>query len=224
MRPLTALLLTLCAGLAVAAPPALDLPAEVRPANGYARLTPKTDAVSVVYVALDGVYPFPSEELKNPRAFVLPAAGLKDGRYRFVAVAAGKGGEQSQGEFVVIVGKADPGPEPAPGPSPKPPEPKPAPVAGTLYVVVVEETSQRTPELARVLNDAAFWGGLKGKDVLHRFYDKDAPEVVTQKYLPHATKAGLPAVLLMDKAGKVLDAKKLAATADVDAMLREVGR
>jgi hypothetical protein len=223
MRPLTALLLFLCAAVAAAAPPTLDLPAEVRPANGYARLTPKTDAVSVVYVALDGVYPFPSEELKNPRAFVLPAAGLKDGRYRFVAVAAGKGGEQSQGEFVVVVGKADPGPEPAPGPSPKP-EPKPAPVAGTLYVVVVEETSARTPELARVLNDAAFWGGLKGKDVLYRFYDKDAPEVVTQKYLPYANKAGLPAVLLMDKAGKVLDAKKLAATADVDAMLREVGR
>ena len=225
MRPLTALLLTLTAGLAVAAPPTLDLPSEVRPANGYARLTPKTDAVSVVYVALDGAFPFPSEELKNPKAFVLPAAGLKDGRYRFVAVAAGKGGEQSSGEFVVVVGKGEPSPEPEPGPSPKPgPEPKPAPVTGPLYVVVVEETSARTPELARVLNDAAFWGSMKGKDVLHRFYDKDAPEVTTQKYMPHATKAGLPAVLLMDRAGKVLDAKRLTATADVDAMLREVGR
>jgi hypothetical protein len=115
VKPVLSALLFLVTSAALAAPPTLELPAEVTPVNGYARLTPKTDAVSVVYVALDKVYPFPSEELKNPRSFVLPVAGLKDGRYTFVAVAAGKGGEQTQGQFAVVVGK--------PGPTPKPDDP-----------------------------------------------------------------------------------------------------
>jgi hypothetical protein len=145
----------LCAGLfldavlAVGAPPVLDLPAEVRPVNGYARLTPKTDAVSIRYVALDGVYAFPSEELKDGRRFVLPAAGLKDGRYRFVAVAAGKTGEQSEAEFVVIVGKVvppGPGPNPPPGPTPDPdPVDPPAPIPhdGFRVLMVFEKDTLR---------------------------------------------------------------------------------
>lgn len=223
MRLTLAAVLTLVATVAAAAPPQLDLPAEVVPVNGYARLTPKTDAVGVVYVALDGAFPFPSEELKNPRTFVLPVAGLKDGRYRFVAVAAGKTGEQAQGQFVVVVGKADPWPGPSPDPKPGP-DPKPAPVAGTLFLVVVEETSARTPEVARVLGDAAFWGGMKARDVNWRHYDKDAAEVARLGYMPHASKVGLPAVLVLDRAGKVLDARKLTTAADVDATLKGYGR
>jgi hypothetical protein len=122
MRPLLSAALFALAATAAAAPPTLDIPAEVRPVNGYVRFAPKTDGVSVTYVALDGVYPFPSDELKDARRFILPAAGLKDGRYRFVAVAAGKGGEQSQAEFSVLVGK-----EPAPPPIPPTPDPTPVP-------------------------------------------------------------------------------------------------
>lgn len=209
MRPLTALLLTLCAGLAVAAPPALDLPAEVRPANGYARLTPKTDAVSITYVALDGVYPFPSEELKNPRAFVLPAAGLKDGRYRFVAVAAGKGGEQSQGEFVVVVGKADPGPEPGPAPRPTPEPPAPIAEPGFRVLFVFEAESLTTYPRGQVnamrAKDVADYLAAKcvkgpdGKTPETRAYDQHTPMDAAPKLWKDAMarpRASLPWVVV----------------------------
>ena len=89
------------AASALAAPPKLTIPAEVKPVGGYVRFTPDTDAVSVVYVSLDGLDPFPSEELKDPRRFLLPVAGVKDGKYRFAAVAASKDGEQARADFVV---------------------------------------------------------------------------------------------------------------------------
>lgn len=113
------------AGMAVAAPPQLEIPAEVSPDGQYVRFVPKTDAVSVVYVPLDGVEPFPAEFLKDQRAFVLDRASLAPNKaYRFVAVAAGKGGEQSRKEFRVVNG-TPPTPVPVPVPVPVPPTPKP---------------------------------------------------------------------------------------------------
>ncbi len=112
MRSL-ALLALLVPG-AAAAPPAVDIPPEVRPAGQYVLFAPRTDAVSVEYVGLDGVEPLPAALLKDARTFVLDTRGLARGRYRFVAVAAGGTGEQARAAFAVVVG--DPGPTPPPGP------------------------------------------------------------------------------------------------------------
>lgn len=111
----------------LAAPPKLEIPAEVKPVQGYVTVEPVTDAASVTYVALDGVFPFPSKLLKDPRTFVLPAGGLKEGRYRFVAVAASKEGDQATAEFTAVIGAPPVPPGPGPGPGPNPPTP-PSPV------------------------------------------------------------------------------------------------
>lgn len=100
----------------------LDIPAEVKPAGGYARFTPKTNAVSIVYIGLDGIDAFPSEELRDPRRFLLPVGAVQAGRYRFAAVAAGRDGTQQRADFVVVVGDA---PVPIPGPQPPTPGPQP---------------------------------------------------------------------------------------------------
>lgn len=100
----------------------LDVPAEITPHGGYARFTPKTNAVSIVYVGLDGIDPFPSEELRDARRFLLPVGGVAEGRYRFAAVAAGPDGVQARADFVVLVGNS-----PIPPPGPKPPGPLPQP-------------------------------------------------------------------------------------------------
>jgi hypothetical protein len=116
------------ASLALAAdpgePPKLDIPAEIVPTGGRVYLKPKTDAVAVTYVGLDAVDPFPAEELRDPRTFLLDARCLKPGRYRFAAVAASEGGAQVRADFAVVVG--DPPKPPAPGPTP-PPGPSPSP-------------------------------------------------------------------------------------------------
>jgi hypothetical protein len=109
----------------LAAPPEIDIPAEVTPSGDYATVVPKTTAVSVRYVPQSGISAFPSEFLKDPRAFVLPVRGRAPGRYEFTAVGASKTGEQADRKFAVVVGKAPPGPNP-PGPTPPdPPGPKP---------------------------------------------------------------------------------------------------
>lgn len=180
-------------GVAPAAPPSLELPAEVVPVNGYARLTPKTDAVSIVYVALDGAFPFPSEELKNPRAFVLPAAGLATGRYRFVAVAAGKGGEQSQGEFVVVVGGGGKLPDP------KPKDPVTPPGKAKYYFVVVRPDGPASPAFTKIMADSA-WAQLRIWD--HTVKDKTQTEAKLLNI--NVPTAQLPAVvtLLVSEDGK----------------------
>lgn len=106
MHTLALLLLT------AAAPPTVDIPSEVRPGGQYVLFTPRTDAVSVEYIGLDGVEPLPAALLKDARTFVLDTRGLARGRYRFVAVAAGNSGEQARAVFAVVVG--DPGPPPGP--------------------------------------------------------------------------------------------------------------
>lgn len=89
---------------AVALPPKIEVAPEQKPVDGWVRVVPQTDAVSVVYVSLDGLSPFPSEELKDPRRLIIPVHSVKEGRYRFAAVASSKTGEQTRVDFVVLVG------------------------------------------------------------------------------------------------------------------------
>lgn len=127
-------MLLLWAAPLFAAPPSLEIPAEVKATGDYVVVQPKTDAVSVLYVALSGIEPFPSAILKDPRTFVLPVRGLAKGRYAFAAVGAGREGEQSRVDFVVLVGASSP---PLPPDPPKPPE-TPVPGTGQLYAVIVQ--------------------------------------------------------------------------------------
>lgn len=116
-----ALVLLVFACVALAAPPALVIPGEVKPVGDYARWTPGADttAKAITFVPLSGVDPFPSDLLKDPRAFVLPVRGLAAGRYRFRAVGS-LNDEHAQTEFVVVVGDV-----PIPPPVPTPPVPTP---------------------------------------------------------------------------------------------------
>ena len=144
---LSVALFVACAGLAGGAPPTIEFPAENRPVNGYVIVTPKTDAVSITYVALDGVYPFPSDQLRDPKTLVLPANGLKDGTYKFMAVGASKTGEQSSKLLVVTIGK---------GGDTKPPvvvDPpvEPPPASGKYFFLVVRPDGPASAEFSKAM-------------------------------------------------------------------------
>lgn len=146
----SACLLVLTAGLAAAAPPAtFEVPKDPKPVAGYFRFTPKTDAKGVTYVGLDGIDPFPNEELVDKRRFLLPVAGMKPGKaYRFRAVASLLD-EHASFEFsVALDGPPPPAPRPDEPPAPRPDEPPPpdeaAPIpAPGLRVLIVFETSDQ---------------------------------------------------------------------------------
>lgn len=83
-------------------------------------------------------------------------------------------------------------------PKPTPPVPmttKPA------WIVTIEETSQRTPEIASVLGDVKFWDGLPSRSIKWRQYDKDSPDA---KSFEEYTTVGLPVVFFLDADMRVL--------------------
>lgn len=196
LAPLALILLTASAN---AAPPKIDIPAEVKPSGDYATVQPTTDAVSVTYVGLSGVDPFPSGFLKDSRSFVLPVRGLKAGQYQFAAIAASKGGEQSRRDFVVIVGSL-PGPTPVP-PPPKPPEPQLDPASAPddgLYVLLVYESGEPlTPGQVAVLYGQETREWLKKNAADFRAYDADTkPTVNPWKEAVARDRKGLPWVIV----------------------------
>lgn len=182
-----ATLVLLAVGSAAPAQPKLDFPAELRPVGQYVRFLPKTDAKAISYVGLSGLDPFPSEELKDPRTFLLPVNGLPAGRYHFAAVGT-LADKLARMDFIVVVG--DPGPKP-PGPDPKPPDPKPptpspAPIPDPGFrVLIIWETGESlTPGHSSVIGSVAVRGYLDRKCVPrtlngqtwpeYRLWDKDA--------------------------------------------------
>lgn len=114
------------------------------------------------------------------------------------------------------------------GPGPKPPDPpKPQPTAAKLYIVVVEESAQRTPAQGKVLGDLPFWQGLSSLGHGWKVVDKDLPEATAKHwYSPEraAQAGGLPYILAIDwKTGDVLRAVPLpATTADISSLVKEL--
>lgn len=133
-------------GLLRAEPPPLKIPSDLKPVSGYVKFLPETTAKSVVYIAIDEAYPFPSEELKDPRKFILPVAGLKDGPYRFFAVGT-LDDELAVVPFTVTIGKAG-GPPDKPKDPPKEPVDPPVKV-GQPYLLIVRPDGPASPDFAR---------------------------------------------------------------------------
>jgi hypothetical protein len=189
-------------GLAGAAPPSLEFPAENRPENGYVVVQPKTDAVSVVYVALDGVFPIPSALLSDKRTFALPSSGLAEGDYRFMAVAAGKGGEQTTKLLTVTIGKGGT----APPPKKKEPDPKdPVGPATTYYFLVVRPDGPASPAFTKAFN-LPEWQTLRAAG--HAVKDLTRAEAAAPSVNLPTDPAQLPAVITLvvnaDKKGSTI--------------------
>lgn len=202
---LSCITLALAAGFALCAPPALDIPAEVRASGEYVRFSPKTDALGVTYIGLSGFDSFPSEELKDAKRFLFHTRGIPDGRYKFAAIASGATGEQTRLDFTVIVGNGIvPPPVPPAPPIPVPPAPNPIPSAvltPPLFVLVVEETGVRTTATGKVLADGAMWLRLKAAGVNYTVFDRTDPAVTKLALDKLADATGLPAVIVRDSKG-----------------------
>jgi len=144
MRRLTSILILIMAAAAIAAPPEIEIGPEVRPSGQYARVLPKTDATSIVYVGLSGVDPMPSDLLKDGRMFLLDVRGLQVGRYKFAAVGTLKD-EQARVDFEVVVGNPPVVVVPPPGPGPVNPQEPVSPVAG-MRVLTIWESDTPLPK------------------------------------------------------------------------------
>lgn len=199
--------------------PALAIPDTITPVGDYATFAPdaSTTVRAVTYIGISGVSPFPSAMLADKRAFVLPTRGLAAGKYVFIAVGS-LNDVHVQKEFAVIVGGTPPPQPPGPGP-----QPGPAPVNEPLWVIVLEESSARTPATAKVIADLMFWQSLAQAGHHWAIEDKDTQTQAVQSHYAavKAANVSLPALVLVNNAGVVRKVTPLPANvADVKAIIQ----
>lgn len=153
-----------------------------------------------------------------------PAAGIAmpaaDGQVYLVLSVVTPGGQLVMPFTVVPYGPTPgPGPEPGPGPGPAP---DPVPV-GKLFVLIVTETKDQTPEQATVLNSKAARDLMAAKSWQWRIVDQDVvdesgkPPADIGKWVQQAktwAAAGnkLPCLMILDEQGAVLSQGPLPAT------------
>jgi len=137
--PLVALVLAILSYPAVAAPPTLEIPSEIKaPEGDWVKVTPVGTSKTVAYVGLDGLTPFPSDELKDPRKLILYA--VRPGRYRFKAVGIA-GDEYTIVSFTVVVGDVPP---PSPIDPPAPPQPPADSLVTAIKNAAVKDALDKT--------------------------------------------------------------------------------
>lgn len=107
-----------------------------------------------------------------------------------------------------------PTPPTPPGPNPPTPNPPVTPTVADAWIIVVEETSKRTPVSIQVLNDLTFWKSLPVEG--WRFYDKDSPDVKRMKYdvMAAQTNVPLPVLMAVDSKGNLVRASSLPSTTE----------
>ena len=96
------------------------------------------------------------------------------------------------------------------------------PVAGDVFLIVVEETAERTAEAASVLNGSSeWWHKLGARGVSYRWLDDDTPGA--EKF--SAAVKERPGYLLMDSTGNRLKMGALPKTTnELDQILKGVGK
>lgn len=131
-------------------------------------------------------------------------------------------GEKAYSQCVLKIGK---------GAEPVPPKPDPVPPVDTytapVYVFIVEETAQRTPETSRLITDVKYWNDLETKGYKMRPYDKDSADAKRMNLDTVKDNTGksvpLPYMVVADNVGKVINVYPLPTdTARLTALLPKV--
>lgn len=152
--------------------PTISIPEKVTGKKGqWIKIPATTNGGEVRWVSLtDGLSVFPTELLKSSATGIVSA--IEDGEYRVLAYTALGNVPSDPVECLVVIGVGPRPPPVPPDPKPEPkPEPEPHPVAKKLYLVTIDEWQKRTPDIARVLGDDAYWKGLRAKGHDFRILD-----------------------------------------------------
>lgn len=95
---------------------------------------------------------------------------------------------------------------------------QPTVVVEGAWVVIVEETSDRTPEVISIATDAEYWKTVESRGMKWRFYDDDSPDAET--YVP-ILNGQIPGLIVIGPDGRKLAAEKLPLTTKgIDEVIR----
>jgi len=147
------------------------------------------------------------------------------GRYKLMLVVQTKGGMLDQAHRIMFIEGIGPEPDPEPDPDPDPPMP------GVRWLIIIEETDQRTNAHAAIYHSEKLNAYLKAKGhPPRRLWDQDEldPNGKTPKslkpYLNLADRDSLPVCFVADAGGRILHQGPLPVDADaVLDLLKEHG-
>lgn len=153
----------------LAAPPKLDLPAEVKGEPGAFVVIPaKTEGKNVEWKVIDpGLNLFPVELLKDTKTAVV--SGARPGRYRVIAATAGGDEVSPFAETVVVLGNPPKTPTDPPVDPPTDPPVQPA----VYYFLIVRPDGPASPGFTEIMQSPA-WTTLRTAG--HSFKPKTVTE------------------------------------------------
>lgn len=170
----------------LAAPPTVDVPAEVSGAKGaFIVVTAVTDGKNAQFFPIDaGLNVFPANLLTDPKTTVVTAA--EDGVYRLLVYSGNADGASLPKLVFVKVGTAT-------APPPKPKDPPTLPPTGSLYFVIVRPNGPALESFTQMMA-LPEWNHLRRSG--HLFKDKTLDEAVALGVkLPAGT--ALPCVAIL---------------------------
>lgn len=166
--------------------------------TGLVKITKETGPLRIRGRFIDGSpgTKIETRTYKGPNIFIVDAVNTGTVDLSFIPF-----GFKSELDILSRTVRVDIGPTPSPPPDndPKPAPPEPTPKADLLWIIVVEETKDRTPATASVLNDFQYWNNIRSKGHYVRFYDKDQEEAKNYGYVKRAQTVGLPAIIFYDQ-------------------------
>ena len=175
---------------------------------GMVKIT-KSGPLTIRAKFIDGTGVNELRKYAGPYVYLLEAEPTANGK---VGIAVIPIGFKSEAEIVTDVIDVKGGQAPQPPPKPDPPTPpKPEPTKAA-WVIIVEETDQRTPEVSTILGNDEMWSRIVAKGAKWRIYDINSPNAKRNNYDVPAKELGIPAVLLLDNSGKILSKFKLPKT------------
>lgn len=142
--------------------------------------------------------------------YLFEVSALKTGKCELIIVAVidGKPVEKSRHSLTVTGPRPPPIPEPDPKPDPDPPQP----TVKNVSVAIVEDTMNRSPDMAILMNGLVAWTDFVDDGNDWRSYDKSTSEARGKKAV--SVLAGVvPGIVISDKAtGKVIHSGAMPAT------------
>lgn len=218
--------------LSFGAPPSVSLPSEIEVSAGrIVQLDPKPkDVTKAIWSVKYGV----DADGKLIKVNSVDLVPVCEGNQAFFASKiSGKyvvsltvwntdGIAQVETTLVVMNGEANPSPEP--GPKPKPgPDPAPNKVS-KVYIAVLRDPANVSPELAGVLADTQFWKDLTIGGSDWDFFTFDSKDAEKNGYLTQAKKVAgnenelkVPTIVILnldEPKGKVLKVEKMPTSKD----------
>ena len=126
------------------------------------------------------------------------------GKYTVMLVVQIKGGGLDQGFATVVIGGEEPDPEPEPNPIPPPPPPIEEELWG---FIIIEESADRTPQLAAILTSTEVFNYLESSGLNHKIADPDVTDESgkipddMKPYIEDAKDEGMPMLFIMGTEG-----------------------